>query len=149
MRVFTVGHPATRNTASALATHPGHAVILRSGQNSVIFITQSAHHLADLQRGTRCRAYPWAMDLAHEAPVGSDSAHAPASDQHAHVLDIAGHHVPDLVLFRRDLHANPELSRAEFRTTAAIAAKLERAGLSPRVRSVGSGLVCDIVPAGA
>ncbi|MFL6110357.1 MAG: amidohydrolase [Catenulispora sp.] len=89
------------------------------------------------------------MDLAHEAPVGSDSAHTPASDQHTHVLDVAGHFVPDLVLFRRDLHANPELSRAEFRTTAAIAAKLERAGLSPRVRSVGSGLVCDIVPAGA
>ncbi|NUR28287.1 MAG: amidohydrolase [Catenulispora sp.] len=86
------------------------------------------------------------MDLAHEAPVASDSA--PATDQHTHVLDIAGHLVPELVLFRRDLHANPELSRAEFRTTAAIAAKLERAGLSPRVRGVGSGLVCDIVPPG-
>ncbi|GAA1972750.1 amidohydrolase [Catenulispora subtropica] len=94
------------------------------------------------------------MDLAHEAPVASDSAPSlhpaptPAPDQHTHVLDIAGHLVPELVLFRRDLHANPELSRAEFRTTAAIAAKLERAGLSPRVRGVGSGLVCDIVPPG-
>jgi amidohydrolase len=87
------------------------------------------------------------MDLAHEAPVASDSP--PASDQHAHVLDVAGHLVPELVLFRRDLHANPELSRAEFRTTAAIAARLERAGLSPRVRGVGTGLVCDIVPAGS
>jgi len=90
------------------------------------------------------------MDLAHEAPVASDSA--PATDQHAHVvdvLDVAGHFVPELVLFRRDLHANPELSRAEFRTTAAIAARLERAGLAPRVRGVGTGLVCDIVPAGS
>jgi amidohydrolase len=89
------------------------------------------------------------MDLAHEAPVASDSA--PATDQHAHVVDVldaAGHLVPELVLFRRDLHANPELSRAEFRTTAAIAARLERAGLAPRVRGVGTGLVCDIVPAG-
>ena len=57
--------------------------------------------------------------------------------------------MPELVLFRRDLHANPELSRAEFRTTAAIAARLERAGLAPRVRGVGTGLVCDIVPAGS
>ncbi|ACU69716.1 amidohydrolase [Catenulispora acidiphila DSM 44928] len=92
------------------------------------------------------------MDLAHEAPVASDSAPAPAPDssgQHPHVLDVAGHLVPELVLFRRDLHANPELSRAEFRTTAAIAARLERAGLAPRVRGVGTGLVCDIVPAGA
>ena len=90
------------------------------------------------------------MDLAHEVPVASDSA--PATDQHAHVvdvLDVAGHLVPELVLFRRDLHANPELSRAEFRTTAAIAARLERAGLAPRVRGVGTGLVCDIVPAGS
>ena len=86
------------------------------------------------------------MDQAHEAPVASDSA--PTADQHAHVLETAAHFVPELVLFRRDLHANPELSRAEFRTTAAIAAKLERAGLSPRVRGVGSGLVCDIVPPG-
>ncbi|NUR63981.1 MAG: amidohydrolase [Catenulispora sp.] len=86
------------------------------------------------------------MDQAHEAPVASDSAST--ADQHAHVLEIAAHFVPELVLFRRDLHANPELSRAEFRTTAAIAAKLERAGLSPRVRGVGSGLVCDIVPPG-
>jgi amidohydrolase len=102
------------------------------------------------------------MDLAHEAPVASDSAPAPATtpvptpasapasvpDQHTHVLDIAGQLVPDLVLFRRDLHANPELSRAEFRTTAAIAARLEHAGLRPRVRSLGSGLVCDVVPRG-
>ena len=87
------------------------------------------------------------MDQAHEVPVASDSA--PASDQYTHVLDVAGHLVPELVLFRRDLHANPELSRAEFRTTAAIAARLERAGLAPRVRGVGTGLVCDIVPAGA
>jgi amidohydrolase len=87
------------------------------------------------------------MDQAHEVPVASDSA--PATDQYAHVLDVAGHLVPELVLFRRDLHAHPELSRAEFRTTAAIAARLERAGLAPRVRSVGSGLVCDIVPAGS
>ncbi|MEZ0113709.1 amidohydrolase [Catenulispora sp. EB89] len=87
------------------------------------------------------------MDQAHEVPVASDSA--PVSDQYTHVLDVAGHLVPELVLFRRDLHANPELSRAEFRTTAAIAARLERAGLAPRVRGVGTGLVCDIVPAGA
>ena len=91
------------------------------------------------------------MDPAHEAPVASDSAKAQAPDHgvdQAHVLDVAAHLVPQLVLFRLDIHANPELSRAEFRTTAAVAAQLERAGLAPRVRPVGSGLVCDIVPAG-
>ncbi|WP_431948903.1 M20 family metallopeptidase [Actinacidiphila sp. bgisy167] len=50
----------------------------------------------------------------------------------------------ELVAFRRDLHMNPELGRQEFRTTAAVKARLEQAGLSPRVLPGGTGLVCDI-----
>jgi amidohydrolase len=50
----------------------------------------------------------------------------------------------ELVAFRRDLHMHPELSRQEFRTTAAIKERLERAGLQPREMPGGTGLVCDI-----
>ncbi|MFI7010132.1 M20 family metallopeptidase [Streptomyces sp. NPDC050145] len=50
----------------------------------------------------------------------------------------------ELVAFRRDLHMHPELGNQEFRTTAAIKARLERAGLVPRVLGIGTGLVCDI-----
>ncbi len=50
----------------------------------------------------------------------------------------------ELVAFRRDLHMHPELGNQEFRTTAAIKERLERAGLAPRVLAVGTGLVCDI-----
>ncbi|MGW0530610.1 amidohydrolase [Streptomyces sp. NPDC003032] len=50
----------------------------------------------------------------------------------------------ELVAFRRDLHMHPELGKQEFRTTAAIKARLEEAGLAPRVLSAGTGLVCDI-----
>ncbi|WP_285830652.1 amidohydrolase [Streptomyces meridianus] len=50
----------------------------------------------------------------------------------------------ELIAFRRDLHMHPELGNQEFRTTAVIKARLEKAGLSPRVLSVGTGLVCDI-----
>ncbi|MGW7382045.1 amidohydrolase [Streptomyces sp. NPDC054794] len=50
----------------------------------------------------------------------------------------------ELVTFRRDLHMHPELGNQEFRTTAAIKARLEKAGLKPRVLTVGTGLVCDI-----
>ncbi|MEU1041794.1 amidohydrolase [Streptomyces sp. NPDC005551] len=50
----------------------------------------------------------------------------------------------ELVAFRRDLHMHPELGNQEFRTTAAVKARLERAGLEPRVLSGGTGLVCDI-----
>ncbi|MET8977867.1 amidohydrolase [Streptomyces sp. NPDC004539] len=50
----------------------------------------------------------------------------------------------ELVAFRRDVHMHPELGNQEFRTTAAIKARLEKAGLRPRVLSGGTGLVCDI-----
>ncbi|MFH8593864.1 amidohydrolase [Streptomyces rimosus] len=52
----------------------------------------------------------------------------------------------ELIDFRRDLHMHPELGNQEFRTTAALKARLERAGLSPRVLSIGTGLICDITP---
>ncbi|MFD9069973.1 amidohydrolase [Streptomyces lasiicapitis] len=50
----------------------------------------------------------------------------------------------ELIAFRRDLHMHPELGNQEFRTTAALKARLERAGLAPRVLGSGTGLVCDI-----
>ncbi|KUL36166.1 M20 family metallopeptidase [Streptomyces regalis] len=50
----------------------------------------------------------------------------------------------ELVEFRRDLHMHPELGNQEFRTTAAIKARLEKAGLQPRVLAIGTGLICDI-----
>lgn len=55
----------------------------------------------------------------------------------------------ELVAFRRDLHMHPELGNQEFRTTAAIKERLERAGLRPRVLSSGTGVICDIGTDGA
>ncbi|WP_306335361.1 M20 family metallopeptidase [Streptomyces sp. KL118A] len=50
----------------------------------------------------------------------------------------------ELITFRRDLHMHPELGNQEFRTTAALKARLEEAGLEPRVLATGTGLICDI-----
>ncbi|WP_231626493.1 amidohydrolase [Streptomyces apocyni] len=50
----------------------------------------------------------------------------------------------ELIAFRRDLHMHPELGNQEFRTTAALKERLERAGLRPRVLDTGTGLMCDI-----
>jgi len=50
----------------------------------------------------------------------------------------------ELIAFRRDLHMHPELGNQEFRTTAALKDRLEKAGLRPRVLSTGTGLVCDV-----
>ncbi|MFF4897153.1 M20 family metallopeptidase [Streptomyces sp. NPDC001068] len=52
----------------------------------------------------------------------------------------------ELVAFRRDLHMHPELGNQEFRTTAAIKERLEKAGLRPRVLAMGTGIICDIGP---
>lgn len=52
----------------------------------------------------------------------------------------------ELIAFRRDIHAHPELARQEVRTTSVIAARLTAAGA--RVRLLArSGLVADIGPA--
>ncbi|MDX6296387.1 MAG: hypothetical protein QOI51_244 [Nocardioidaceae bacterium] len=54
----------------------------------------------------------------------------------------------ELVSFRRDLHAHPELGRQEHRTTARLVERLREAGLSPRVLPRGTGLVCDVMGSG-
>ncbi len=50
---------------------------------------------------------------------------------------------PELIEFRRDLHAHPELSWAEERTSAVIAKRLDEAGLAARPLP-RNGLVVDI-----
>ncbi len=49
----------------------------------------------------------------------------------------------ELVAFRRDLHANPELGHHERRTTQRVADRLRAAGLRPE-QLAGTGLVCDV-----
>ena len=51
----------------------------------------------------------------------------------------------ELIAFRRDVHAHPELARAEFRTTALLAERLKAAGARVRLLS-GTGLIADIGP---
>jgi amidohydrolase len=50
----------------------------------------------------------------------------------------------ELISFRRDLHAHPELSEQETRTTAAVVRRLQVAGLEPKVLNCGTGLICDV-----
>jgi len=56
---------------------------------------------------------------------------------------VKAHH-DELVALRRDLHAHPELSWEEVRTTRLVQERLLAAGLAPRVLPGGTGLVCDI-----
>src|SRR5262249_14879780 len=45
---------------------------------------------------------------------------------------------------RRDIHADPELSGCEVRTTAVVAKRLRASGLRPRLLPGRTGLICDI-----
>jgi len=56
---------------------------------------------------------------------------------------LAGH-TQQLIDFRRDLHAHPEIAHAERRTTAKVAQRLMAAGLRPRIMSSGTGLWADV-----
>lgn len=53
-------------------------------------------------------------------------------------------HGANLVAWRRQIHANPELAYQEDATTALIFGCLRSAGLTPTVLPGGTGLVCDV-----
>ncbi|MER7823904.1 amidohydrolase [Streptomyces sp. CG 926] len=74
----------------------------------------------------------------------SQTAQPAASDRPELPGKLPDHLRTELIAFRRDLHMHPELGHQEFRTTAAIKARLEKAGLRPRVLNSGTGLICDV-----
>ncbi|HEX9030591.1 MAG TPA: amidohydrolase [Streptosporangiaceae bacterium] len=53
-------------------------------------------------------------------------------------------HEADLVEFRRDLHAHPEIGYSEHRTTRRIALRLEAGGVKASVLPKGTGIIADI-----
>ncbi|HEX3813962.1 MAG TPA: amidohydrolase [Mycobacteriales bacterium] len=55
-------------------------------------------------------------------------------------------HETELVEFRRDLHAHPELGHQESRTTELLLRRLRAAGLSPVRLPAGTGVICDVGP---
>ena len=56
--------------------------------------------------------------------------------------------MPEILTWRRHLHAHPEISNAEFATTAYLRRQLGRSGVDSRILPAGTGLVCDVGPAG-
>ncbi len=65
------------------------------------------------------------------------------TDASATIDAVVEKHSDDLIEFRRDLHAHPELSWAERRTTDAVAERLIAGGLSV-TRLEGTGLLADV-----
>ena len=77
----------------------------------------------------------------HERPAGDDQTALVEAITDA-VADVSA----DMIWWRRDLHAHPEPSWLEHRTTARITGVLESLGLQPRSLSCPTGLWVDITP---
>ncbi|MCU1370149.1 MAG: peptidase amidohydrolase [Ilumatobacteraceae bacterium] len=62
----------------------------------------------------------------------------------ARIAAVVDQLAPELIAIRRDLHAHPEPSWEEHRTTAVLLERLRAAGLEPRVAPTGTGVICDL-----
>jgi amidohydrolase len=79
----------------------------------------------------------------------STSSHpSDAGDASRVLASVIEKHGDDLIDFRRDLHAHPELSWAEVRTTDLVATRLEEVGFAVS-RLSGPGLIADLGSAGS
>lgn len=74
------------------------------------------------------------------SPSPSPRTGAPLADR---IIRIGEGLTDELIAFRRDLHAHPELARSEKRTTDRVARRLREAGLNVAFLP-GTGLTCDI-----
>ena len=63
------------------------------------------------------------------------------------IRQLTGRLHAELVTLRRDIHAHPEVGHEEYRTTQLVVDTLARAGLAAEVLRIGTGAVCDILPA--
>ncbi len=71
----------------------------------------------------------------------------PSSETSTTIDDVVAKHTDDLVALRRDLHAHPELSWNEHRTTEQVAERLREAGIAV-TRIPGTGLLAEIGDSG-
>ncbi|HTQ93235.1 MAG TPA: amidohydrolase, partial [Streptosporangiaceae bacterium] len=68
----------------------------------------------------------------------------PGNDLLADLDAFLAEHEAELIEFRRDLHAHPELAFNEHRTTRRVASRLAAAGLQPVILPKGTGMLVDI-----
>src|SRR5215831_5306344 len=68
----------------------------------------------------------------------------PAPDLPGRLDEFLAARTQELIDFRRDLHAHPEIAHTERRTTGKVAERLLAAGLRPRLMSSGTGMWADV-----
>ena len=73
-----------------------------------------------------------------------DAAVPGSNDLAGQLAEFLREHNDELIEFRRDVHAHPEIAFSEHRTTEKIAERLTDAGLTPHPLSRGTGLWVDL-----
>ncbi len=76
--------------------------------------------------------------------MSSTSIEKQSADWWAGIKASINVHEQEMIAFRRDLHAHPEPSGEERRTTTQVAERLRADGLVPRIMDDGCGIVVDL-----
>src|SRR6266853_6757154 len=79
-----------------------------------------------------------------ETEPGNEPGNEQGYDLLADLDAFLAEHGAELIEFRRDLHAHPEVAYNEYRTTRRVALRLAAAGLRPVILPKGTGLLVDI-----
>src|SRR6201996_8918409 len=87
---------------------------------------------------------PWSQSLPRTVSSSRGKAGMEGNDLAGDLQAFIAEHEAELVEFRRDLHAHPEVGYAEHRTTRRVALRLAAAGLRPVILPKGTGLTVDI-----
>src|SRR5436305_194604 len=92
---------------------------------------------------------PWSLSSRRTGSCARGRSCMPGDDQAAELDAFLAGHSGELIEFRRDLHAHPEVGYHEHRTTQRIALRLAAAGLRPMLLPKGTGLIAETGAPGA
>src|SRR5580700_1736875 len=87
---------------------------------------------------------PWSPSLPKTGSCALGRQRMPGDDLAGELDSFLAEHSGELIEFRRDLHAHPEIGYHEHRTTRRVALRLAAAGLRPMLLPKGTGLIVDI-----
>src|SRR5487761_1603203 len=87
---------------------------------------------------------PWSPNSRKTGSCALGRQRMPGDDLTGELDAFLAQHTGELVEFRRDLHAHPEVGYHENRTTRRVALALAAAGLRPKLLPKGTGLTVDV-----
>src|SRR5487761_1370369 len=87
---------------------------------------------------------PWSPNSRKTGSCALGRQRMPGDDLTGELDAFLAEHSGELIEFRRDLHAHPEIGYHEHRTTRRVALRLAAGGLRPMFLPKGTGLIADV-----